>query len=161
MVQVFSVADMESARRARSKVSSPSLSGCTKEANTVPSRLYMPNVKENISKNKPPVNQPQQSLEKNRSTKTVELLEATHESMSTKEPLSQESAPLVEEEVQHKFHVVEPSSYYLACLLGWFFWIYGFVDFVSIISRYIYVAVFLMHFKLCSFSARKKKNKRA
>ena len=38
--------------------------------------------------------------------------------MSTKEPLSQESAPLVEEEVQHKFHVVELSSYYLACLLG-------------------------------------------
>ena len=59
MVQVFSVVDMESARHARSKVSSPSLSGCAKEANTMPSRLYMPNVKENISEKKPPVNQPQ------------------------------------------------------------------------------------------------------
>ena len=56
MVQVFSVADMESTRRARSKVSSPSLSGCAKESNIAPSRLYMPNVKENISEKKPPVN---------------------------------------------------------------------------------------------------------
>ena len=87
------------------------------------------NVKENISEKKPPVNQPQQSLEKNRSTKKTKPLEATHESMSTKEPLSQESAPLVEEEAQQKFPVVEPGSYYLACLLGWFFWIYVFVDF--------------------------------
>ena len=129
MVQVFSIVDMESTKRARSKVSSPSLSRCAKEANTTPSRLYMPNVKENISEMKPPVKQPQQSLEKNHSTKTTNMLEATHESMSTKEPLSQESAPLVEEEVQQKFHVVEQSSYYLACLLGWFFWIYGFVYF--------------------------------
>ena len=121
MVQVFSIVDMESTKRARSKVSSPSLSGCAKEENTTPSRLYMPNVKENISEKKPLVNQPQQSLEKNHSRKTAKPLEATHESMSTKEPLSQESAPLVEEEVQQKFHVVEPSSYYLACLLGWFF----------------------------------------
>ena len=59
MVQVFSVADMESDRRAGYKVSPPSLSGYAKEANTDPSRLYMPNVKENISEKKPPVNQPQ------------------------------------------------------------------------------------------------------
>ena len=91
---------MESSRCAKSKVPSPSLSGCAKEANTAPSRLYMPNVKENTSEKKPPVNQPQQSLEKKHSTKIAEPLEATHESMSTKEPLSQESAPLVEEEVQ-------------------------------------------------------------
>ena len=129
MVQVFSIAYMESSRCARSKVPSPSLSGCAKEANIAPSKLYMPNVKENIYEKKPAINHPQQSLEKNCSTKTVEPLEATLESMSTKEPLSQESAPLVEEEVQQKFHVVEPSSYYFACLLGWFFWIYGFVDF--------------------------------
>ena len=69
MVQVFSVADMESARRARSKVSSPSLSGCAKEEKTTPSRLYMPNVKENIYENMPPVNHSQQSLEKKHSTK--------------------------------------------------------------------------------------------
>ena len=53
-----------------------------------------------------------------------------HMSMiSTKEPLSQESAPLVEEEVQQKFPVVETGSYYLKCLVGWLFWIYDFVDF--------------------------------
>ena len=53
----------------------------------------------------------------------------THESLCTKEPLSQESSPLVEEEVQQKFPVVETGSYCLACLLVWFFWIYGFVGF--------------------------------
>lgn len=106
---LLQVQDMESARCARSKVPSPSLSGCAKEANTAPSRLDMPNVKENITEKKPPVNQPQQSSEKNRSAKTGEPHEATHESMSTKEPLSQESAPLVEEEVQQKFPVVEPA----------------------------------------------------
>jgi E3 ubiquitin-protein ligase RBBP6 len=89
----------------------------------------MPNVKENITEKKPPVNQPQQSSEKNRSTKTASPLEATHECMSTKEPLSQESAPMVEEEVQQKFPVGEPGSYCLAGLLGCFFWIYCFVDF--------------------------------
>ena len=129
MVQLFSIVDMDSAKSSRSKVSSPSLSGCAKEEKTTPSRLYMPNVKENIYEKKPPIKQPQQSLEKNCSRKTVEPLEATHESMSTKEPLSQESSQLVEEEVQQKFLVVETGSYYLPCLLGWFFCIYGFVYF--------------------------------
>lgn len=45
---------------------------------------------------------PQPLLEKGRSSKVVDISEATHESISVKEPASQGSALLVDEEVQQK-----------------------------------------------------------
>eukprot|EP01018_Ginkgo_biloba_P023991 Gb_27645 [translate_table: standard] len=102
------VQDMESARCPRPKAPSPSLSACAKEAKTAPSQSDVPNLKENFIERKIPVNQSQQSTEKNRSAKTAEPFEAAPESMSTKEPVSQESAPLVEEEVQQKLPAGEP-----------------------------------------------------
>ncbi|KAH9303979.1 hypothetical protein KI387_008383, partial [Taxus chinensis] len=94
---------LESGRCPRPKVPSPSLSGCAKEAQTTPSKSDVPDLKEeNISEKKTPLNVPQQSSERNHSAKTLEQLEEILESMSTKELLSQESAPMVGEEVQQK-----------------------------------------------------------
>ncbi|GLJ17719.1 hypothetical protein SUGI_0309190 [Cryptomeria japonica] len=102
------VQDMESARCPRPKLPSPSLSGCTKEVHTVPAKSDVPDLKEENIREKTPVNMPQQSSERNRSTKIPEQLEETPESMSTKELLSQESAPMVGEEVQQKPAGSEP-----------------------------------------------------
>ena len=54
---------------------------------------------------------PQQTMEKVRLSKVADASEATHESVSVKEPASQGSAPLPDEEVQQKPVSSEAGNY--------------------------------------------------
>ncbi|XP_019150253.1 PREDICTED: zinc finger CCCH domain-containing protein 18-like [Ipomoea nil] len=99
------VQDMESARNPQPKVPSPSQSAASKGEKMPPQPLLQ---KEETSRVQEVIEEvkveiaPPQPLEKGRSSKVVDISEATHESISVKEPASQGSAPLVDEEVQQK-----------------------------------------------------------
>ncbi|CAN0842367.1 E3 ubiquitin ligase PQT3-like [Linum grandiflorum] len=100
----FQVQDMESARCPQPKFPSPTQSAASKEE----PRL-LPSVEEST---KPKVEPPtieekhvptqQPAVEKPITSKVPDVSEATHDSMSMKEPASQGSAPLMDEEVQQK-----------------------------------------------------------
>ncbi|XP_031252792.1 E3 ubiquitin ligase PQT3-like [Pistacia vera] len=98
----FQVQDMESARLPP-KVPSPTMSAASKgEQKPLPIEEETPVMKETADEGKAVI-APQQVLEKPRAVaKAPDVSEATLESMSVKEPASQGSAPLVEEEVQQK-----------------------------------------------------------
>ncbi|KAJ0106183.1 hypothetical protein Patl1_18454 [Pistacia atlantica] len=98
----FQVQDMESARLPP-KVPSPTMSAASKgEQKPLPIEEETPVMKETADEGKAVI-APQQVLEKPRVVaKAPDVSEATLESMSVKEPASQGSAPLVEEEVQQK-----------------------------------------------------------
>ncbi|XP_077237359.1 E3 ubiquitin ligase PQT3-like [Tasmannia lanceolata] len=101
------VQDMESALCPQPKAPSPTLSATAKEAHLSPSHKDdTPNLKQTSNEAKV-VNAPQQSGE-NITTKNVNLSEAMRESMSFKEPKSQGSAPLADEEVQQSVPISEP-----------------------------------------------------
>ncbi|KAK9927599.1 hypothetical protein M0R45_024776 [Rubus argutus] len=103
----FQVQDMESARCPQPKIPSPTLSAASKGENKpLPLNEETLKKQETIDEVKP-VLAPQQMLEKVKNTKVADVSEATHESMSVKEPASQGSAPLVEEEVQQRLASVE------------------------------------------------------
>ncbi|OAY60062.1 E3 ubiquitin ligase PQT3-like isoform X3 [Manihot esculenta] len=108
----FQVQDMESARNPQPKVPSPTQSAASKEeqkpfaGNT---QTPNANMKEQVDEEKPVVIL-QQVPEKPRTAKVPDVSEATHESMSVKEPASQCSAPLPEEEVQQKLVVGEAAK---------------------------------------------------
>ncbi|KAL6008126.1 hypothetical protein ACLOJK_033632 [Asimina triloba] len=106
------VQDMESARCPQPKAPSPTHSATVKEETVLPLREdHAPEIKEmTVNEGKAILDAPQPSLEKNKATKNVDLSEATLESMSVKEPLSQGSAPLAEEEVQQNLPGIDPGK---------------------------------------------------
>lgn len=92
---------MESARCPQPKIPSPTSSAVSKgEQKVSPASEGKAKVQEPADDRKT-VSAPQQILEV-RATRAADVSEATHESMSVKEPASQGSAPLIEEEVQQK-----------------------------------------------------------
>ncbi|CAN1333667.1 E3 ubiquitin ligase PQT3-like [Linum perenne] len=101
----FQVQDMESARYPQPKFPSPTQSAASKGE---PPRLPPPaeeSTKPNV--NPPTVEEKhvpaqQPAVEKPMTSKVPDVSEATHESMSMKEPASQGSAQLMDEEVQQK-----------------------------------------------------------
>ncbi|KAJ8775148.1 hypothetical protein K2173_020152 [Erythroxylum novogranatense] len=103
----FQVQDMESARCSQPKIPSPTHSAASKgEQKPSPSNAEAPNVnmKETVNAGNPAV-APLQLFEKVKSTRAPDASEATHESVSVKEPASQGSAPLADEEVQQKLAI--------------------------------------------------------
>ncbi|XP_057977019.1 E3 ubiquitin ligase PARAQUAT TOLERANCE 3-like isoform X2 [Malania oleifera] len=99
---VFQVQDMESARCPQPKAASPNLSAASKgEQMPPPQNEGTLNIKETTDEGKA-VNAPQQTSEKGKMAKPADVSEATLESRSIREPPSQISAPLAEEEVQQK-----------------------------------------------------------
>ena len=83
---------------------SPTQSAASKEEPKAPPVIEETsnvNIKDTVDEVKPDV-VPQQVPEKVKATKAPDVSEATHESMSVKEPASQGSAPLADEEVQQK-----------------------------------------------------------
>ncbi|KAK9274657.1 hypothetical protein L1049_021908 [Liquidambar formosana] len=98
----FQVQDMESARCPPPKVPSPTLSAASKGEQLPPPRNEeTPNIKETVDEGKAVI-APQQLSEKGRTARVADMSEATFDSISVKEPVSQGSAPLAEEEVQQK-----------------------------------------------------------
>eukprot|EP00252_Welwitschia_mirabilis_P012743 TRINITY_DN2819_c0_g1_i2.p1 TRINITY_DN2819_c0_g1~~TRINITY_DN2819_c0_g1_i2.p1 ORF type:complete len:812 (-),score=188.43 TRINITY_DN2819_c0_g1_i2:132-2567(-) len=106
---VLQVQDMESAKCALPKVPSPSLSASAKDNNKVPSKSDVVDAKRNVDGEKPPASHTQHSSEKKLPSKSQEPAEPSPESVSTKEPRSQESIPVVEEEVQQKLTNADPA----------------------------------------------------
>ncbi|XP_039036281.1 E3 ubiquitin ligase PARAQUAT TOLERANCE 3-like isoform X1 [Hibiscus syriacus] len=98
----FQVQDMESSRGPQPKIPSPTASAASKgEQKPVFAKEESPDVKDKANQMKEAI-PPQQVFEKVKTTKLADASEATLESMSVKEPASQGSAPLLEEEVQQK-----------------------------------------------------------
>ncbi|PON43170.1 zinc finger protein [Parasponia andersonii] len=98
----FQVQDMESARCPQPKIPSPTMSAASKgDQKPSPVKEEAPRVEHPPEEAKPVV-ATQQAVEKVKNARIVDVSEATHESVSVKEPASQCSAPLVEEEVQQK-----------------------------------------------------------
>ncbi|KAG9452001.1 hypothetical protein H6P81_004905 [Aristolochia fimbriata] len=104
------VQDMESARFPQPKAPSPTQSAVQKDQNLLSHTDEALNPKESANENKSVVNVAQRSFEKNKAIKVPDVSEATLESMSVKEPTSQGSAPLPEEEVQQKLPAGEPGK---------------------------------------------------
>ncbi|XP_068636293.1 E3 ubiquitin ligase PQT3-like isoform X2 [Aristolochia californica] len=106
------VQDMESARFPQPKAPSPilsagrTLSAVLKDQNLPPHTVEALEPKEPANEDKVVVNVAQHSVEKSKATKVPDVSEATLESV--KEPTSQGSAPLPEEEVQQKLPTGEP-----------------------------------------------------
>ncbi|KAI4315233.1 hypothetical protein L6164_028067 [Bauhinia variegata] len=98
----FQVQDMESARCPQPKIPSPTSSAASKGEQKVPLANDGTTKIPETGDDRKDVSAPQQTLEKVRATRAVDISEATHESVSVKEPASQGSAQLVEEEVQQK-----------------------------------------------------------
>ncbi|KAJ6711768.1 RETINOBLASTOMA-BINDING PROTEIN 6 [Salix purpurea] len=105
---VFPVEDMESARCPQPKVPSPAQSVASRgEHKLSPGNAESPILNKEITEEEKPIIASQLVPEKVRTAKAVDVSEATHESMSVKEPASQGSAPLAEEEVQQKLVPIE------------------------------------------------------
>uniref|UniRef100_A0A1D1Z2T2 E3 ubiquitin-protein ligase RBBP6 n=1 Tax=Anthurium amnicola TaxID=1678845 RepID=A0A1D1Z2T2_9ARAE len=101
---LLQVQDMESARPAQLKAPSPTQSATSKEERKATSAKEHTEIKQVGDENEDKeVSIAGQSLSlENKTLKPVGLSEATPESMSTKEPTSQESAPVPEEDAQEK-----------------------------------------------------------
>ncbi|XP_027917850.1 E3 ubiquitin ligase PQT3-like isoform X1 [Vigna unguiculata] len=98
----FQVQDMESARCPQPKIPSPTSSAASKgELKVSPINEKTTNILETAD-DKKAVTAPQQTSEQVRNLRVADVSEATHESMSVKEPASQGSTQQVEEEVQQK-----------------------------------------------------------
>ncbi|XP_010277117.1 PREDICTED: uncharacterized protein LOC104611647 isoform X2 [Nelumbo nucifera] len=107
---MLQIQDMESARCAQPKIPSPTHSATSKgDHMPPPQKDNTPCTKETADEGKAVTTIPQQSLEKGRVAQTVDVSEATHESMSMKGPTSQGSAPLAED-VQQKMPAGEPGK---------------------------------------------------
>ncbi|CAH9114151.1 unnamed protein product [Cuscuta europaea] len=101
---VLQVQDMESARTPYPRIPSPSQSVASRGDKML---LAPPLQKEETSKAQEAIKEAKvetvlKVLERGKTSKVVDVSEATHESISAKEPASQGSAPLVDEEVQQK-----------------------------------------------------------
>ncbi|KAK7330783.1 hypothetical protein VNO77_24983 [Canavalia gladiata] len=98
----FQVQDMESARCPQPKIPSPTSSAASKgELKVSPVNEETTNIQE-TAEDKKAVSAQQQTSEQVRNPRIADVSEATHESMSMKEPASQGSGQPVEEEVQQK-----------------------------------------------------------
>ncbi|GMI76392.1 hypothetical protein like AT5G47430 [Hibiscus trionum] len=98
----FQIQDMESARCPQPKIPSPTTSAASKgQQKPVSAKEECPVVNQNANEVKVAI-PPQQALAKVKVVKPADASEATLESMSVKEPASQGSVPLTEEEVQQK-----------------------------------------------------------
>ncbi|XP_068650067.1 E3 ubiquitin ligase PQT3-like [Aristolochia californica] len=104
------VQDMESSRFPQPKAPSPTISAVPKNQNLPPLIDEALNPKEPANEDKTVVSVAQNSMEKSKATKVPDVSEATQESMSVKEPTSQGSAPLADEEVQQKIPTGEPGK---------------------------------------------------
>ncbi|KAJ6701037.1 RETINOBLASTOMA-BINDING PROTEIN 6 [Salix koriyanagi] len=105
---VFPVEDMGSARCPQPKVPSPAQSVASRgEHKLSPGNAESPILNKEITEEEKPIIASHLVPEKVRTAKAVDVSEATHESMSVKEPASQGSAPLAEEEVQQKLVPIE------------------------------------------------------
>jgi E3 ubiquitin-protein ligase RBBP6 len=94
---------MESARCPPPKIPSPTQSAASKgEHKPFTVNEESPIFNKEIAEEEKPLIASQQVPEKVRTAKAVDVSGATHESISVKEPASQGSAPLAEEEVQQK-----------------------------------------------------------
>lgn len=104
---------MESARCPPPKVPSPTQSAASKgEQKPFAGSEESPNLKKKeIAEEEKPVIASQQVSEKVRTSKAADVSEATLESISVKEPASQGSAPLAEEEVQQKLVPGDAGTY--------------------------------------------------
>ncbi|KAG5248863.1 E3 ubiquitin ligase [Salix suchowensis] len=99
----FQVQDMESARCPPPKIPSPTQSAASMgEHKPSPVNEEFPILNKEIAEEEKPLNASQLDPDKVRTAKAADVSEATHESVSVKEPASQGSAPLAEEEVQQK-----------------------------------------------------------
>lgn len=100
---------MESARCPQPKAPSPTLSAASK-GEQKPFNEETPSIWKTVDEGKAAI-APQQTAERVRTAKAADISEATHESMSVKEPAaSQGSAPLAEEEVQQKVATSEAGN---------------------------------------------------
>ncbi|KAL9326728.1 hypothetical protein ACSQ67_007373 [Phaseolus vulgaris] len=98
----FQVQDMESARCPQPKIPSPTSSAASKgELKVSPINEKATNILETVD-DKKAVSAPLQTSEQVRNLRVADVSEATHESISVKEPASQGSTQQVEEEVQQK-----------------------------------------------------------
>lgn len=107
----FQVQDMESARCPQPKIPSPTLSAASMgEQKPIPVNEETPKIQDTADEGKAAI-APQQTAERARFAKVADMSEATHESMSVKEPAaSQGSAPLAEEEVQQRVAINEAAK---------------------------------------------------
>ena len=106
----FEFSDMESARCPQPKIPSPTSSAASKGDLKVSSvNEKTTNIQETADDRKA-VSAPQQTSEQVRNPRAADISEATHESMSVKEPASQGSAQQVEEEVQQKLVPTEAGN---------------------------------------------------
>ena len=106
---------MESARNPQPKIPSPTQFAASKEElKPSPSNVETPNpnMKEKVNEEKP-IAVPQQLPDKPRIVRAPDVSEATLESMSVKEPASQGSAPLADEEVQQRLAPGEAGIFFL------------------------------------------------
>lgn len=107
MPLLLHIPDMESARVLPPKIPSPSQSAASK-GELLPPPPPPPPLKEENSKAQEIVEEskngsaPPQMLERVRTLKVADVSEATHDSVSVKEPASQGNDPLADEEVQQK-----------------------------------------------------------
>jgi E3 ubiquitin-protein ligase RBBP6 len=102
---------MESARCPQPKIPSPTLSAASMgEQKPIPVNEETPKIQDTADEGKAAI-APQQTAERARFAKVADMSEATHESMSVKEPAaSQGSAPLAEEEVQQRVAINEAGN---------------------------------------------------
>ena len=106
---------MESARCPQPKIPSPTSSAASKgEPKVSPVNEGTTNVLEPVD-DKKVVSAPLQTKEQVKITRVADVSEATHESMSVKEPAS--STQLVEEEVQQKLVATETGNVYCSFII--------------------------------------------
>lgn len=103
---------MESARCPQAKIPSPTMSAASKgDQKPSPAKEETPRVEQTTDEAKPVI-ATQPAIEKVKPARIADVSEATHESVSVKEPASQCSAPLFEEEVQQKLTSGEAGNVY-------------------------------------------------
>jgi E3 ubiquitin-protein ligase RBBP6 len=106
----FNFSDMESARYPQPKIPSPTSSAVSKgELKISPINEGAANIQDTADEIKA-VSAPQQAPEHIKIPRAGDVSEATHESMSVKEPVSQGNAPVIEEEVQQKLVPTEAGN---------------------------------------------------
>ncbi|XP_049936814.1 E3 ubiquitin ligase PQT3-like isoform X2 [Nymphaea colorata] len=110
---VLQIQDMESARCSQPKAPSPTLSATAKEESLQPPvRESSEALKVTVAESEAAaaISAPQQSNEKSKAARSIDQTEATHDSISMKDPISQESALQAEEEVQQKLSMGDQAN---------------------------------------------------
>ncbi|KAK7265950.1 hypothetical protein RJT34_33576 [Clitoria ternatea] len=103
----FQAQDMESARCSQPKIPSPTSSAASKGEQKAPPVIAETTNIQEMTEDRKAVSAPQQTSEQVKNPRPTDVSEATHESLSVKEPASQGSAQLIEEEVQQKLVPLE------------------------------------------------------